>query len=313
MLVSLYSIAAGKSPGELTVADIERPDVVEFVKEFQESRRPLHAGHDPAQHQDRRKAPYGHFFLMPEDNLVSLYQGNEKAIAADGTEQPVDPVNDLVMIYPKEGSVLNSNPAGVVDAALGIPTNSEEAAREWIDFLREDEQQQHVHGRRLPTGDRHRLSVDERQFAEWGLDADQPRRRIEPGELHPAVLDRIIGSWGAVKKPAIVTFVVDVSGSMEGEPLEQVKDGLTGLLDAMAGHRRPRKPTTRSALVTFSDTIRTEIAPVAAAAVPLRHRRRDRRHGGQRGDRALSTPCSVPSSSPTMRSAIPARTVRSSC
>ena len=32
---------------------------------------------------------YGHFFLMPEDNLVSLYKGNEKAIGADGTEQPV--------------------------------------------------------------------------------------------------------------------------------------------------------------------------------------------------------------------------------
>ncbi len=39
---------------------------------------------------------------------------------------------------------------------------------------------------------------------------------IEPGELDPEVLEKIIGSWGAVKKPAIVTFVVDVSGSMAG-------------------------------------------------------------------------------------------------
>ena len=50
---------------------------------------------------------------MPEDNLVSLYLGNEKAIAADGTEQPVDRRRgpQLVMMYPEEGSVLNSNPA----------------------------------------------------------------------------------------------------------------------------------------------------------------------------------------------------------
>ena len=46
--------------------------------------------------------------------------GNEEAIGPDGTEQEAErPVDDLVMIYPKEGAVLNSNPAAVVDAVVG--------------------------------------------------------------------------------------------------------------------------------------------------------------------------------------------------
>ena len=57
-----------------------------------------------------------------------------------------------------------------------------------------------------------------------------------------------------MKKPAIVTFVVDVSGSMEGEPLEQVKDGLTSLLDAMAG-TGDTEADNQVGLVTFSSTI----------------------------------------------------------
>ena len=60
----------------------------------------------------------GHFFLMPEDNLVSLLKGNETVQAPDGSEQPVE-VTGLEMIYPKEGSVLNSNPAAHRRRRLG--------------------------------------------------------------------------------------------------------------------------------------------------------------------------------------------------
>ena len=94
---------------------------------------------------------------------------------------------------------------------------------------------------------RARGSPSTNDIREWGLDAEQPQSTIEPGQLQPAVLDRIIASWGAVKNPAIVTFVVDVSGSMEGEPLEQVKDGLARLLDAMADTANAGTRRTRSA------------------------------------------------------------------
>ena len=163
------------------------------------------------------------------------------------------------MIYPKEGSVLNSNPAGLVDAAW-VSDEHVDAAREWIDHLREEDQQRKFMdaGFRPATGTG--FSVDERQYASWGLTAQQPRSRIEPGHLQPAVLDGIISSWGAVKKPAIVTFVVDVSGSMNGEPLAQVQGRSHRLVDAIADSAS-QGSADQVGLVTFSDTVQIEIAP----------------------------------------------------
>ena len=262
VLVSLYSIAAGKQPGQLTVDDIERPEVVEYVKEFQGLVDHYMPGTIPLNTKVVQGPGYGHFFLMPEDNLVSLYKGNEKFVAPDGTEQPVPAVQeDLVMIYPEEGSVLNSNPAAIVDAPWVTEANLD-AAGEWIDYLRDDDQQRRFvdAGFRPATGAGSGVSVDERQFASWGLNARPPHSVIEPGELQPAVLDRIIQSWGDVKNPAIVTFVVDVSGSMAGEPIEQVKEGLTRVLDSMADPAGQGSGN-QVGLVTFSDTVQTEIPP----------------------------------------------------
>jgi Ca-activated chloride channel homolog len=259
VLVSLYSIAAGKSPADLTVDDIERPDVVDYVKEFQDLVDHYMPGTIPLNTKIAQGPEYGHFFLMPEDNLVNLYLGNEKAFGPDGTPQPVPPIQDLVMIYPKEGSVLNGNPAGLVSASW-VSDDSREAAREWIDYLRDDDQQERFAGAgfRPPAGTER--AVDVQQFATWGLRAEPPTTTIEPGDLQPAVLERIMDSWSAVKNPAIVTFVVDVSGSMAGVPLEQVQAGLLRVVDAIAGTNNPDN-SNQVGLVTFSDDVITAIPP----------------------------------------------------
>ncbi len=259
VLVSLYSMAADKAPADLTVADIERPEVVEFVKDFQQLVDHYLPGTLPLNTKIVQGTQYGHFFLMPEDNLVSLFKGNETAVVADGTEQSIEPITDLVMIYPKEGSVLNANPAGLVSASW-VSAEQSEGALEWIEYLRDDEQQRTfmAAGFRPATGTS--AKVDERQFEEWGLGAQQPTSIIEPGDLAPEVLERIIDSWGAVKNPAIVTFVVDVSGSMKGEKLAQVQDGLLRLLDAMAGTENVGNDT-QVGLVTFSSEVIASITP----------------------------------------------------
>ncbi len=268
VLVSLYSIAAGKPPADLTEADIERPEVVQYVKDFQQLVDHYMPGTIPLNTKIVQGPRYGHFFLMPEDNLVSLQQGNEKAIATDGTEQPVPAMTDLVMIYPKEGSVLNSNPAGLVGAGW-VSDDAADAAREWIDFLRDEEPQRRFMdaGFRPATGTG--FTADARRLAAWGLDAQQPGTSIEPGDLQPAVLERIIESWGAVKNPAIVTFVVDTSGSMDGQPLAHVKDGLTRVLDAIAGTAN-QQTDNQVGLVAFSDVVTSSVAPA-----PLRQSRYD--------------------------------------
>ena len=104
------------------------------------------------------------------------------------------------------------------------------------------------------------LTVDARQFARWGLNAHPPVPSIDPGDLQPQVLDRIIERWGVVKKRAIVTFVVDVSGSMKGTKLEQVQVGLERFLDVLSG-RDEHGAEDQVGLVTFAGAVQTEIAP----------------------------------------------------
>ena len=102
------------------------------------------------------------------------------------------------------------------------------------------------------------LVVDPAKFQEWGLDAANPPAEIDPGLLTPEVLEPSSSTWGTVKKPAIVTFVVDLSGSMDptpgtddDDPINQVKTGLIELLNAMAGPDSA-SPDSRVAVVTFN-------------------------------------------------------------
>ena len=70
--------------------------------------------------------------------------------------------------------------------------------------------------------------------SEFGLDPTKPTKVLNPSLTDPAVAAAIDQSWEDVKKPGIVTLVVDTSGSMMGGKLQQTKDGVTGFLDNMA-------------------------------------------------------------------------------
>ena len=167
VLVSLYSIAAGKAP-DRTHGCRHRASGGRRVRQGVPgvSSTTTCRARSPSTRRSSKGTGYGHFFLMPEDNLVSLYKGNEKAIAADGTEQPVEPVDDLVMIYPKEGSVLNSNPAGIVDAQW-VTDEEREAARR-VDRL--------PAGRRTATARSWTAASDRPPVARLSVDAASVRR-----------------------------------------------------------------------------------------------------------------------------------------
>src|SRR4051794_18130136 len=262
VLISLYSMAARKAPADLTVDDIDRPDVKALVSNFNELVDHYMSTTLALMTKIGQGEKYGQFFLMPEDSLVNLNLGHEQAIAEDGTAQPMQGVQsrDLVMIYPKEGSVLNANPAAVVSASWVTPEESA-AADVWINYLRSEDQQKTfaAAGFRPPrdTG----FKVDAEKFKQWGLNPDPPAETIEPGTLQPAVLARILSRWGAVKNTAIVMFVVDRSGSMEDDNrLEQVKDGLTKMLDTISDESNAGS-SDEVGLITFSNSAEVKVMP----------------------------------------------------
>jgi Ca-activated chloride channel homolog len=234
VLFSLYAIAAQKTPAGLTMSDVADPRVVEYVKNFQGLIDHYMIGTIPLNTKVYQGPKYGHFFLMPEDNLIHLYMGGEQAVI--GTEQVKAPsiVRPMVMIYPKEGSMIRNNIAAIVKAPW-VTEEQTEAADLWIDYLRKDEQQRAFMEQGFRPGTS--LSVEDASSkitARYGL-APYPRTDLlSPELINPDVAAAVEKSWPDVKKPGIVTFAIDVSGSMSGAKLDQVRKGMSQAISGMA-------------------------------------------------------------------------------
>ncbi|MCZ6539082.1 MAG: VWA domain-containing protein, partial [Chloroflexi bacterium] len=195
---------------------------------------------------------FGHFFIMPEDNLIHLYEGTERAYI-NGVKTTAPPIEErMVMIYPKEGSMPRNNCACIVDADWVTPQQVE-AAKVWIDYIREDEQQRAFMAAGFRPGTEISLNDPASKItAEFGLNPNPPRVVLNPSLTDPAVAAAIDENWIHVKRPGIVNFVIDTSGSMDGGKLTQAKDGLIRALDSMASNNQV-------GFLSFSDNVRAGV------------------------------------------------------
>ena len=256
VLLSLYAIAADKLPEELEIDDVYDPNGVGYVRGFQELIDHYLIGTTVLNTKIYQGPRYGHFFIIPEDNLIHLKDGTARAIVGmkKVTAPPIE--DEMVMIYPKEGSMVRNNCACIVNADW-VTEEQVEAAEMWIDFMLEDKQQRvfMASGFRPTAG----LPLDDpssKVTSEFGLDITKPTEELNPALIAPEVAAEIDRSWEeTVKRQGIVTFVVDTSGSMMGTKLQQAKDGMNRALEAMAKNNQ-------LGFLTFNDTVKTPI-PVA--------------------------------------------------
>jgi len=232
--LALYSFAANKAPEDLTIEDVYDEDVIAYVKNFQSLIDHYLIGTTVLNTKIYQGSRYGHFFIMPEDNLIHLYEGTEKAYV-NGIESTAPPIEDrMVMIYPKEGSMPRINIAGIVHADW-VSEEQVEASQKWIDFIREDKQQQIFIAAGFRPGTDMNLDYPGSKISkEYGLNPDEPKVILNPSYTKPEVAQAIDDAWEEVKRPGIVTFVLDTSGSMEGNKINQAKEGMVRTLDAMA-------------------------------------------------------------------------------
>ena len=257
--LALYSFAANKLPEDLTVEDVNDLDVVNYVKKFQGLIDHYLIGTTVLNTKIYQGPRYGHFFIMPEDNLIHLYEGTEKSYM-NGIKTTAPPIEArMVMIYPKEGSMPRNNCACIVRADW-VSEEHVEASQQWIDYIREDEQQRTF----MTAGFRPGTDLDlnfqgSKITKEFGLNPDEPKVVLNPSLTRPEVAAAIDENWEQVKRSGIVTFVADTSGSMAGGKLQQAKDGLIGALDAMARNNKV-------GFLSFDDTVNTRI-PVAPLEV----------------------------------------------
>ncbi|HEY94876.1 MAG TPA: VWA domain-containing protein, partial [Dehalococcoidia bacterium] len=249
LYLGLYAIAANKLPQDLTEKDVQNPEVVEYIKNFQTLIDHYLIGTTVLNTKIHQGPRYGHFFIMPEDNLIHLYEGTEKAYEL-GRVVTAPPLKGrkqrMVMIYPKEGSMPRNNIAGIVQADW-VTEEQVEASQQWIEFIRRDKQQKAF----MAAGFRPGTDLDlhypgSKITAEYGLDPDEPRVVLNPSYTKPDVAQEICEAWEFVKRPGIVTYVVDNSGSMIGNKLDKTKKGLNLALNSMATNNQV-------GFVTFND------------------------------------------------------------
>lgn len=122
----------------------------------------------------------------------------------------------LVPIYPKEGIVTADYPLMLLEESQREPY------RRLVDYLRTPEMQARISRetlrRPVVPGVAAAPAIPERVLVELPFPASRP------------VLDALIDAYqGQLRRPASTYFAVDVSGSMQGEGIDQLRASLTGL------------------------------------------------------------------------------------
>jgi Ca-activated chloride channel family protein len=200
-LISLFAevyAATGKTEG-LTVADIEKPEVGDYLEAI-----------------ERSVVSYGSstgFFGkalyqsgMSYLSAAVLYE-NMVIEAKDKSKQPTP----LVAIYPKEGTFWSDHPVGIVNRPW-VSDEHRKAARLYIDYLLARPQQEKALKYGFRPGDES-IPLKRPIDADHGVNPKEPRRLLEVPEVE--VMRAIRKLWGERRKKARVVLVLDVSGSMK--------------------------------------------------------------------------------------------------
>ncbi|MEM8860397.1 MAG: extracellular solute-binding protein [Chloroflexota bacterium] len=167
---------------------------------------------------------YLDFVALEENDLIFINQGKT-------SYRPPEP---LVALYPKEGTFWHEHPFGIVNADWVTP-EQQEAAKVFTDYIRSEEVQLKV----LESGFRPvnpNVPIGYPITEELGVDPNQPTNILTVPD--PDVIAAVQASWQFVKKQGDIFLVVDTSGSMYGEKIDEAKTAASAFLDGMSVQNR---------------------------------------------------------------------------
>jgi Ca-activated chloride channel family protein len=181
---------------------------------------------------------YLDFVALEENDLIFINQG----------KTAYRPPERLVALYPAEGTFWHEHPFGIVQADW-VSDEQAAAARVFADYVRTPLVQQKImaQGFRPVNPD---VEIGYPIVPELGVDQDQPANVLFVPD--PAVVATIQENWSYVKKQADIWLVFDVSGSMQGEKLQQAQDAALLFLDHL-------ELQNRVGLITFNTEVRVEV------------------------------------------------------
>ncbi len=167
---------------------------------------------------------YLDFVALEENDLIYINQGKTQ----------YQPPEKLVALYPKEGTFWHEHPFAIPKADW-VTDEQRAAAKTFTDFIRSEAIQKKV----LENGFRPAnpsVPLGYPITPELGVDPNQPTTVLDVPD--PDVIAAVQSSWQFVKKQADVLLVIDTSGSMSGDKIEQAKTAATAFLDKMPAQNR---------------------------------------------------------------------------
>ena len=208
-LAEFYA-ATGKTRG-LTIDDVKSPQAQEYVNALEKTVRYYGEGEASiAKNVAEKGRDYLDAFVASEQIVINA---NQK------------PGVDLVAIYPNEGSLWQDHPLALLEAS-GLSDLNRETFSAFANYITSPEAQQAILAKGYRPADLN-IKIDGANSpinANNGADPTKPQTSLQVPAA--AVLDVVRESWLANKRRTNVMLVVDTSGSMEGEKLDNVKEAL---------------------------------------------------------------------------------------
>jgi Ca-activated chloride channel family protein len=216
-LAQFYA-ASGVTRG-LTPADMERPETVTRLQEMQQTVSYYGEGEwATAQQVDARGRDYLDAFVVQEQLVVWLNRQG----------------HDIVAIYPREGSLWEDHPLALLETR-NLSNDQRTAFEALATHMRGPESQKLVleNGYRPADLNLDLEGTDSPLTVANGVDPDQPETTLQlPGSQ---VIEQAQNVWWLIKKKTNVYLVVDTSGSMDGEKLENVREALAAFVNQIEG------------------------------------------------------------------------------
>ncbi|NJN15381.1 MAG: VWA domain-containing protein [Oscillochloris sp.] len=213
--------AANNKTRGLTVADVQRPQTGEFIRDVQRSI--IHYGESTGFFADQmftRGPSYLSAAVMYENLVVDSY--NRERYPTLGTA--------VVAIYPREGTFWSDHPYAILNAPW-VTDEQREAAVIFRDYLLDRPQQEQALQFGFRPADAN-VPISAPIVPQNGVDPTQPQTLLDVPSAE--VIAAVEQSWVSNKKRVDVIVVLDTSGSMEEEGrLESAKRALSSFIDQL--------------------------------------------------------------------------------
>jgi Ca-activated chloride channel family protein len=136
----------------------------------------------------------------------------------------------VVAVYPREGTFWSDHPYAILDLP-SITAEQREGAEAFRAFLLGPERQRAALTRFGFRPVDPSIALGAPLDAAHGIDPAQPKNVLPNPAV--AVTRRVLEGFESVKRPVSITFVIDTSGSMAGDPLKQAKAGARLFLESL--------------------------------------------------------------------------------